>query len=218
MMRKKTIKAGHWHSSSGGGSNGSTGQGGKRRSHGTYSFSREEWAFPTVLTELLAQLKERRDHWVTTVDHAATFLFSMAANTVMYSADGFRINVSKGALTAVFNICMTRTPYFFKNRQKVVTVKGRTAPIFHVVKAHPRTLKSGKVINVHHHFSGLKKFNWNSYEVLITVPGRDHSDPREFTAPALFENDESMPNEETVSIKEMATTWRGHIQNQEWRQ
>ena len=86
----------------------------------------------------------------------------------------------------MFNIEMTRTPYFFKNRSKTVSVNGSTRKIFHITRAHKRIGAGGRETFVKSHFRGERKFMWKGYDVQITMPGLHHKPIQEFSAPARF--------------------------------
>lgn len=91
-----------------------------------------------------------------------------------------RVEVSNGDLTAVFGLNARRTPYFFRDRDIVLTKNGVKRPIFHMVR--PFVDKRG----VYHptQFRGLRDFTWAGYRVFISVPGRDHALPLQFDVPA----------------------------------
>ena len=101
----------------------------------------------------------------------ALSLFTWCANAHEAAHAGIiRVNASRDGITVPFSVNIKRTPYFFKDRTTVVTAKGRTARIFHIVRPHVRANGSA----VHMHFRGLRKFAWNGYDIHITVPGLHH--------------------------------------------
>jgi hypothetical protein len=81
-----------------------------------------------------------------------------------------RIEARKDGLTGVFGVAIKRTAYFFKDRSAVVDQSGGKKRIFHIVRPHVRA--NGQAVKLH--FRGLRKFNWNGYDIAISVPGRDH--------------------------------------------
>lgn len=81
-----------------------------------------------------------------------------------------RIAVTKGDLTATFGVEIKRMSHFFKDRDVKLTVRGRTRPVFHIVR--PYTRKNGTQVRMH--FSGLREFEWAGYHVSISVPGLHH--------------------------------------------
>lgn len=87
-----------------------------------------------------------------------------------------RIEARKDSIAALITVDVLDIPTFFKDRNITVTVKGRRAPIFHIVRPHVRTMRDGTKKGIAAHFSGLRQFAWNGYAVRITVPGKDHHD------------------------------------------
>jgi hypothetical protein len=81
------------------------------------------------------------------------------------------VRVRKGTAVISFAIDMLRTPYFFADRDKTVTVNGRTHKILHVVRPHLRIGPDGRRHIVRMHFRGLRKFKWNGYSVSIGIAG-----------------------------------------------
>jgi hypothetical protein len=108
------------------------------------------------------------------VEDYARMLFCIGVNVAYQSSDGLQIRVRKDNVVARFNIAMLRTPYFFKERDKTVTVNGLTKPIFHIVRAHRRITATGKIRYVRSHFRGERLFTWKGYHVGITMPGWHH--------------------------------------------
>jgi hypothetical protein len=85
-----------------------------------------------------------------------------------------RVAVHKDDLTAIFGVNIRRMSYFFQDRDLAFTIKGARKKVFHIVKAHERHYKDGRVVPVRLHFRGEKEFDWAGYHVKITVPGLDH--------------------------------------------
>ena len=81
-----------------------------------------------------------------------------------------KVKAYKGRLAAIFSVNVLRTPYFFKDRDLCVNVRGKKKKIFHIVRTHIR--KTGSVVRTH--FRGMREFNWNGYKIRITVPGWHH--------------------------------------------
>jgi hypothetical protein len=98
-----------------------------------------------------------------------------------------RVEVRKDNLTAAFGVEIKRTSYFFKDRDVVLNASGGRAPIFHVVRPHARTTKSGTT-DVKMHFRGLREFEWAGYRIGITVPGLDHLPLPEFNVGSMDES------------------------------
>lgn len=93
-----------------------------------------------------------------------------------------RVDVSKDRLHAAFGVSVTRTPYFFKDRDVTVNVDGVKQRIFHIVRGHVRA--DGTKVKTH--FRGEREFSWKGYQVKITVPVRDHTPVENFD---LFTHD-----------------------------
>lgn len=135
------------------------------------------------VSPFITRLAERRG---ITPTEAAVTIFSLAVNAwVSISDSTIRVHAQRDGLAAVFAVDMLRTPQFFNDREPVFTKTGRKARIFHIVRAHPRTLPNGKVIGIKTHFAGLRRFSWNGHEVSISVPGREHFSLSEFTVPCI---------------------------------
>jgi hypothetical protein len=94
-----------------------------------------------------------------------------------------KIHVRKKRLKAVFSIDVLRTPYFFSDRDPVIT-NGVKKRIFHIVRAHKRLVGATETY-VKTHFRGLRRFVWNGYSVNVTVPGWHHADFAVFDAGAI---------------------------------
>jgi hypothetical protein len=62
----------------------------------------------------------------------------------------------------------------------VVNENGRRKRIFHIVRTHKRTLSDGSERFVKSHFRGMRKFKWNGYDVVVSVPGKHHGELIDF--------------------------------------
>jgi len=147
------------------------------------TLSRKEWNYPS---------------WINAVDGVtpdkAKEYFCCAANWYTNSEGGIRVQAKKDNISAVFNIDMLRTPYFFKDRDDVIDPEtGVKKRIFHIVRTHKR--KTGSFVRSH--FRGLRRFSWNGYAVNITVPDLHHRSLMEFSTEA-YDKDNSP--EETVML------------------
>jgi hypothetical protein len=115
-----------------------------------------------------------REHKLDPQQHLRS-IFVGAANEWMEShASTIRVSASKNGLTAVFGVDVLRTPYFFKDRDTLLTASGRKVPIFHQVRVQQRTSPSGRKFAVRTHFRGASRFRWNGYDMHISVPGKHH--------------------------------------------
>lgn len=135
-------------------------------------FYRNEWKFQDVGED------KPRDNPMKIFSFAAQYF----ENT---SAGGIRVSVTKNDVEAVFFIDMKRSAYFFADRDGP---RGRKK-IFHIVRAHKRSLRSGKDIFVKFHFRGERSFDWNGYQVHVTVPGLHHMDLTELEIASLDQDD-----------------------------
>jgi hypothetical protein len=119
-----------------------------------------------------------------------------------------RVAATRGDLTAAFGVCIKRTPYFFKDRDVVLNQNGNRKRIFHIVRPHIR--KSGKAVKLH--FRGEKIFDWNDYQIRITVPGKDHHHLNEFDVGLSDSRKIIGPG---VSTKRIAEEWKDHLNGSE---
>lgn len=142
---------------------------------------RSDWGYPHGLADWAADHKKKAPQLMREL-----FLYSAALHTGTNSSM-IRVGVSKGGVTALMNVDITRTPYFFKDRDPVI-INGVKKRIFHIVRPHTRI--NGDV--VHMHFRGLRDFDWNGYGVKISVPGLDHPIIAEMPVAAL-DFDEKQP-------------------------
>jgi hypothetical protein len=169
-----------------------------------------KWAYPQWLIDWLPEIVKFDDEdddedrglaWRTNdVTVLASRIFCVVVNGSANAVDGFQVMVSRAGRTARFNIDLLRTPYFFAERDKTVTVNGRTNPIFHIVRAHKRVKANGEVKYVKSHFRGVRSFTWKGYQVLITMPGYHHRPIDEFDAAAIEEADLEKVKEKTITV------------------
>lgn len=127
--------------------------------------TRMEWGYAGCL-------ERNKDKFGGCVHKAASFLFSYIANAANAREMGLTVRVRKGKLTAAFAIDLLRTPYFFSDREKVVNENGSTKKIIHHVKGHYRTLAGGSKKFIKPHFRGLREFQWNGYDVRVSMAGK----------------------------------------------
>jgi hypothetical protein len=142
----------------------------KKPAHGyrrgvTYHIPHRTWTIPR--------------HYVNWAKHhgqdANTFLTSLfldAAHSVeMAEYSVVRVAVHNKDLTAAFGVDVKKLPYFFQDRDIVLTDSGTARKrAFHLVRPHVR--KGGAAVKMH--FRGEKDFTWAGYSVSITIPARDH--------------------------------------------
>ena len=140
---------------------------GKKRNE----FVRMEWSYPEGL-ELLRNGYNQSRNKKETVDEYAKRMFSLISNGIISSETGVNVRVKKNGLTATFAIDMTRTPYFFADRNKTISKNGKPEKILHIVRPHSRVNASGSSTIVKAHWRGIRNFIWNKYEVSIGMPGK----------------------------------------------
>lgn len=89
---------------------------------------------------------------------------------------------------------------FFKDRDIEDGEHRRRRPIFHIVSGHERILPSGRVTEVREHYRGNRVFDWNGYNVLITVPGHHHGKLSTFESDAWLADYGPLPERRMVSM------------------
>lgn len=164
---------------------------GKRGKRDT--FARMEWSYPPLLMDWAERRKQ-------TPDEVAREVFSLIVNAAGMTEYGIAVRARKGLRTAAFSIDMLRTPYFFADREKTVNENGQTKRILHLVRPHVRA--NGKAIKAH--FRGLRRFNWNGYDVSIGLPGRHYRPLMDLSASAIEDADPFARGQETTTLAEFA--------------
>lgn len=127
---------------------------------------------PHVVRDYPVALRDLAKESESSVEDCARRLFAFATNLAAMREAGLTVHVKKGREKAAFAIDMERTPYFFADRDKTVTENGATKKIFHIVRAHKRTMASGETRWIKMHFRGLQSFTWNGYAVDIKMAGK----------------------------------------------
>ena len=183
-----------------------------RGSHrGPAHFCKSTWDYgllPLLLEDNKARNRFMKNLKDITVEDYARLIFCLGVNTCYASGDGFQVRVRKDNLVARFNIAMLRTPYFFKERDKTVTVNGLTKPIFHIVRAHRRITAGGHERYVRSHFRGERRFSWKGYHVSVSMPGWHHPRVEEFDVAS-----ETFPLDAAVPSGYQDTAWLGDLVN-----
>lgn len=163
------------------------------------SFVRTEWSIPTWIELFCKDGRwDNPDQW-------AAGAFTLAANHTVNYRDGFRVSVSNGRVRGAFRIDLLRTPYFFRDRDLTVTQNGHRRKIFHIVRTHSRNV-NGKERFVKSHFRGERRFQWNGFNVLITMPGLHHAEISDFTCGLLDSDD--VKGRGLVGIREAGKIFR----------
>jgi len=166
----------------------------KRKHTQDFSIIRTTWIEPRVLQDM-------SEHRSETPEETAYSMVWMAINGSLATDSGINVRVSKGTKRVTFAIDMLRTPYFFKDREKVVNENGNTKKIFHIVAAHKRVVNGVEQV-VKSHTRGLRKFMWNDYAVNILLLGKHVHSINEFTSPAIEEVDAKEQGIKTIEAGE----------------
>lgn len=153
----------------------------KRKHTDDFAIIRTTWAEPRILQEMCIHRNE-------TPEQTAYSALWMAINGSLATDSGINVRVAKGTKRLTFAIDMLRTPYFFKDRDKVVNENGNTKKIFHIVAAHKRVVNGVEQV-VKSHTRGLRKFMWNDYRVNILLLGKHVQSINQFTSDAIEEID-----------------------------
>jgi hypothetical protein len=107
-------------------------------------------------------------------ENAQEFLARLFCDSVAHQEHAhysmIRVAATKGDITAVFGVNIRRLAYFFQDRDIELNESGKRKQVFHMVRAYVR--QDGTAVRFH--FRGTRQFTWAGYDVLITVPGRDH--------------------------------------------
>ena len=146
---------------------------------GSFSVPQRKWSHAEFATDWADHIGEDTAAWL-------RYLFVMTANTyVAASASVTKVKATKGRVTAAFGVNIERTPYFFADREATTRDRsGRKTKIFHIVRAHSRTV-NGRDQWVRTHFRGERQFQWNGYQIEISVPGWHHKDLTTFDGGAI---------------------------------
>ena len=165
----------------------------------------QRWGIPTYLSEWAEDKKM-------TPSKLAQIIFTVTATAAETQDLGLLIRARKNNVCAAFAIDLLRTPYFFKDRIKAKTITGRTKPIFHIVRTHPR--KNSKLVKTH--FRGLRRFNWFGHDVQISMPGYHHGASHEFDSAAIHPDDPDRPaDKKMMSPAQVGQALDDHMRGKE---
>jgi len=128
--------------------------------------------------------------------------FVLAANSIVTANAGLQVIAAKDGNNCIFNIDMLRTPYFFRDRNKVVNENGATKKIFHIVRTHERkTRKYGKLF-IKTHFRGLRKFLWNGFNITVKHPKKS-LEFIDFNVDATIYEADEKPSEKVLNMRQI---------------
>jgi hypothetical protein len=166
----------------------------RKRGGGTSTVMHQRWGIDVemMVTPTIKITPAQRVQWL-----FVAFMNNWLANA---RQSMIRVTATKGNIVMPFVVDVLDTPNFFADREPVAGPKGQKQRIFHIVRAHKRTTKSGKGVAVHMHFAGLRNFTWNGYVINITVPGRDHLDINDCS----LEFFEDMPEDQMTGMSTLA--------------
>lgn len=151
-----------------------------RKNNRPFQIPRASWAISSSLIRNHSeQEKDNR-----TPEQRAEENTWMIINSALAVDTGVNVRVAKGSKRVTFGIDMTRTPYFFKDRDKTVNENGKTQKIFHIVSGHKRTMANGDEIMIKTHFRGIRKFMWNGFQINIVLNGKHAKSLNAYTADA----------------------------------
>lgn len=173
---------------------------GKRR--GGCSITHARWHFP----EWLEYIGKNNPKY--TLEQIAVSHFCLAYERYRNASQDVRVSVSRGPIVAAFAVDLLRMPYFFADRDATILARdGKKKRIFHIVRTHERNLKNGASTFVKSHFRGLRKFIWNNYRVVVSMPGKHHPDLLEWTAGAHdFDAMDSPLDKKMIGMKKLGKT------------
>lgn len=197
--------------------NGYRGGGKTRKQVFSESIPQKYWSYPYNLRWWWKECHEQ-DKYHETIEEWACSTLRLIANFAQAAEFAVRISVEDAhEHRAVFALDWKRTSYFFKDRDVILTPKGKSARIFHIVRPHMRKGAGGQETAVHMHFRGLRRFKWGNYNVHITVPGLHHMPLVEFTVgmvPMQEPNDDILLDSNYIG-SELAAHLDGRITEQQ---
>ena len=160
--------------------------------------SHHGWVIPEHLRE---GPRDKPDDW--SPELSAKIAFGWAYQGYSNASMDIRIRASKNGVVGAFSVDLLRTPYFFADRNPVFHEKGHKRKIFHIVRTHERKFKKGGSTFVRSHFRGLRAFDWNGYQLLITMPETHHRDLLDFHAGAHDVEASNYPESDLLSMPEL---------------
>ena len=165
------------------------------RARGTTTISHQRWGLPDTGSDNPAEIIQQA--------------FIIGANFWSQAAEQsmIRVTATRDGLTMPFVVDALATKHVFADRDVVRDAAGNPRRIFHVVRTHRRV--TGQVVRLH--FRGLRKFDWNGYQVSITVPGRDQLSLADWSVPGdVFDDDEVREGYVTMpKAADMIADWIG---------
>lgn len=140
----------------------------------TIYYSTKRWAPPAYL--------ENDEHSVKDMENTCLNLFRAMHEWWIGRDERWNVVVKKNGDRVTFGINDKDTPYYFRNREKVVSEDGVTKRIVHYVKEHSR-IRNGKETIIKEHIRGLKEFTWSGYQCSVISPRLETKTAASFTEP-----------------------------------
>jgi hypothetical protein len=182
-LRYRAVES---HSSNKGPGSSTNGYSGKKLRF-TEHIPQKLWDMPPMLEDWW---RDNKKHGTKSAEIFGCELLALVASVSHAGESGIRIEVTnKNNLTACFAVDMKRTAYFFKDRDVVLTPKGKPARIFHIVRPYTYMTKTGREVVRNFSFRGLRSFDWGPYHVHLTVPGLHHTFITSDNLPAMMDSE-----------------------------
>jgi hypothetical protein len=131
-----------------------------KQKHTVYAINKK-WQPASFLEENLRTVEESKI--------AAKNIFRAMHTWWVKRDDRWNVIVKKNGERVTFGVENKDTPYYFKDREKVITENGKAKKIVHYVKEHERKTKVG-VTTVKEHIRGLTDFKWQSCFCSVVSP------------------------------------------------
>jgi hypothetical protein len=156
----------------------------------TNCYTTKRWSPPNFLQE---------DHFkVNELENSHLNLFRSMHEWWIGRDERWNVVVKKNGDRVTFGINDKDTPYYFKNREKVVSEDGVTKRIVHYVKEHSR-VRNGKEATIKEHIRGLREFVWSGYQCSVISPRLEKKTSASFDAPP----EDSDSNEKVVYLSKV---------------
>ncbi len=141
----------------------------------TILLSKAQWKYPSWIKDIGEKAEKELGRKIS-IDEKMTHLFGWGYNIYCEASKDVRIRCEKDGVVGAFMVDLLRMPYFFADRETTVAVDGKKKRIFHIVRTHKRSFKTGAHTYVKSHFRGQRRFEWNGYGITISMPGKHHTD------------------------------------------
>lgn len=157
----------------------------------TTYYTTKRWSPPNFLQDDTKNIKD--------LENAHLNLFRAMHEWWSGRDQRWNVVVKKNGERVTFGINDKDTPYYFKNREKVVSEDGVTKRIVHYVKEHNR-VRNGKETTIKEHIRGLREFNWSGYQCSVISPRLEIKTSASFSTPGEEEHD---PGDKVVYLSKV---------------